>query len=860
MPDPTPGHYDRDFTPPHTIGKNLEPIVRDLRSDEGDPRTKIQRTAQVLAGSIEDTTMPSSDSPQAFTLKRVVIGAMYSPDQATYLLEPPPHMRESSGVGMMYIKRSAIDRLSTIVLLDTSRAGVDPYSTHASSSGRHITTPGEVQQKKIVDDTRKLVSAIVEHGIKKDPESFTVTTEGKTSPAFLETLPFTAPLVTSQPQLPEVNREYVRPLDRARRLGVKGFLGKELADRYGEEKYIPEGVATAVQTGFEESTLPEASDESYRLAEIALSARDTNPRYLTPSYELIPPDGSDLPHIQIGNNAVTIIEGKNRKAISSLTYPAPTDADLSRILDAYEAIQSRGVATTADTALQIALNMKAGGGEEALDGIAQRLPRTASMVDAEARASLLSEREDQIAEAKRAREREDAERRATWIRGMRDEENRQIGPFPFLQSDINGLAGYTNEDGEQIPGSLLTEPLDEELLRTIQGLGFRTLAEDIRERGPNLAVSDARRFLTEGLINLAGSAKNRLLFAAPDGFSLERGTPPIEPDPYGGPTRGVGTLRVEETDQEGNIPLAVDGLFVDIKIAPTDPDIHIRKVKRFQKKGAAAGDFTDTLDDSPTKLTEDYELGEDDKNDFRPTFEISLTEWTPGPNGGEEEYRVWRVNDGILVQCANSDIPTFYKRDMIATGRVQVYRKPVIYLYPPKPTSVTVELDYKGKLTNTYPRINGNSWHVTAHPDGTLQSNGKRYKYLFWDGVNNAINWDWLEGFCVHRDEIESFLEEKIEKFGLNFAEAQDFITYWAPLIKQNEWSLISFQTGKYEELAKLTITPQPDTLIRLFMVFKKIPERYKIPAQEFQTIVRKGFTVVEWGGTNVDEQVCKIQ
>mgnify|MGYP000096168363 FL=1 len=46
--------------------------------------------------------------------------------------------------------------------------------------------------------------------------------------------------------------------------------------------------------------------------------------------------------------------------------------------------------------------------------------------------------------------------------------------------------------------------------------------------------------------------------------------------------------------------------------------------------------------------------------------------------------------------------------------------KPVIYLYPEAETDVTVTLDYDGELTCVYPVMNGNSWMVTASPDGTL--------------------------------------------------------------------------------------------------------------------------------------------
>jgi hypothetical protein len=46
--------------------------------------------------------------------------------------------------------------------------------------------------------------------------------------------------------------------------------------------------------------------------------------------------------------------------------------------------------------------------------------------------------------------------------------------------------------------------------------------------------------------------------------------------------------------------------------------------------------------------------------------------------------------------------------------------KPVIYLYPTTAQTVSVQLDYKGKLTCTYPEYAG-EWKVKAQPDGIFQ-------------------------------------------------------------------------------------------------------------------------------------------
>lgn len=188
------------------------------------------------------------------------------------------------------------------------------------------------------------------------------------------------------------------------------------------------------------------------------------------------------------------------------------------------------------------------------------------------------------------------------------------------------------------------------------------------------------------------------------------------------------------------------------------------------------------------------------------------------------------------------NLPYDWGREEVAT------EKPVIYLYPEEPTEVSVVLDYEGTLTCTYPKYE-NRWTVTAHPDGTLvDAQGKVYNYLYWEGLDNKQS-DFSQGFCVSGEETAAFLEVALEKLGLNRREANEFIIYWLPMMEKNPYNVISFQTAAYTELAKLHITPAPDTLIRVFMSWYGTEEPVSIPAQELTAPERHGFTVVEWGG-----------
>ena len=70
--------------------------------------------------------------------------------------------------------------------------------------------------------------------------------------------------------------------------------------------------------------------------------------------------------------------------------------------------------------------------------------------------------------------------------------------------------------------------------------------------------------------------------------------------------------------------------------------------------------------------------------------------------------------------------------------------------------------------------------------------------------------------------------------------------------MEQNPYNIISFQTDTYTDAAKLQINPAPDTVIRVFMTFKAADGMIRLLPQKLTAPEREGFTVVEWGGTEV--------
>jgi len=177
--------------------------------------------------------------------------------------------------------------------------------------------------------------------------------------------------------------------------------------------------------------------------------------------------------------------------------------------------------------------------------------------------------------------------------------------------------------------------------------------------------------------------------------------------------------------------------------------------------------------------------------------------------------------------------------------------KPVIYLYPTEPTEVSVILGYDGTLDYTYPAYNG-GWQVTAHPDGTLfDADGREYSYLFWEGHGPA-EYDFTRGFCVRGGDTVAFLQSTLAQIGLTPREYNEFIVYWLPKMQNNPYNIIAFQGASYTDRAPLYITPAPDSMLRVFMAFYASDKPVNIAPQEFEPFERVGFTVVEWGGSEV--------
>ena len=166
---------------------------------------------------------------------------------------------------------------------------------------------------------------------------------------------------------------------------------------------------------------------------------------------------------------------------------------------------------------------------------------------------------------------------------------------------------------------------------------------------------------------------------------------------------------------------------------------------------------------------------------------------------------------------------------------------------------ITVKLLNEDKLSVSYPKYE-NYWDVHAYPNGKLIDNKtNREQYgLYWEGNNHYSNIT-NEGFIVKGEDTIKFLEEKLEILGLNERESDEFIIYWLPKLEKNKYNYIRFETKEeIDNYMGIEVNPKPDTIIRVNMDYKGLNHMINIKEQELEKVTRKGYTLVEWGGSEI--------
>lgn len=268
------------------------------------------------------------------------------------------------------------------------------------------------------------------------------------------------------------------------------------------------------------------------------------------------------------------------------------------------------------------------------------------------------------------------------------------------------------------------------------------------------------------------------------------------------------------------------------------------------------------IDEYKIYLLEKNEVNANGKlilNSIKSDFEIYLSK------NELKRYKFFEFKGGFFTKIIeinpklNDSLKVIVKKE-----KEYIIAKPAIYLYPKKTEEITIINNFKGKILNTYPSYN-EKWKVIAESNGTLTNieDNKKYEYLFWDGIYNfpEEQFYFKEGFYVKKENIITFLQEKLEFIGLNNKEINDFIVYWLPELAKNEISFIHFEINKnIGNSSILEVSPIPDTTIRLFMEFTKVEKENlkKLKEQQLPSFKRNGFVLIEWGGIEVDSNFIK--
>ena len=83
--------------------------------------------------------------------------------------------------------------------------------------------------------------------------------------------------------------------------------------------------------------------------------------------------------------------------------------------------------------------------------------------------------------------------------------------------------------------------------------------------------------------------------------------------------------------------------------------------------------------------------------------------------------------------------------------------------------------------------------------------------------------------------------------------EAEEFIIYWLPKMENNNYNYIRFETiEEQNQIMPLKIEPKPKCLIRIMMDWKPLDNKIEVKEQILKTPKREGYTVVEWGGSEL--------
>lgn len=265
--------------------------------------------------------------------------------------------------------------------------------------------------------------------------------------------------------------------------------------------------------------------------------------------------------------------------------------------------------------------------------------------------------------------------------------------------------------------------------------------------------------------------------------------------------------------------------------------------------GGAGGSFPLILDDA--SLATKTEVGSSSGNKV---YTVATTSTLA--DFAYEVYKMDEMGTKVAKEAMMSDLGLLVLQD--GYGNWEAYMndkympqvecgKPVIYLYPEKPTEVSVKVG--ADITKSDPEY-GTGWKVLASPSGTLNTKFGIRNSLFWEGTGWGVYPAVTSGTVVESSQVAATISSQMKSIGLNDKEIADFNEFWLPKMPATPYTRLTWlTTEQMDTLAPLAVSPKPDTSIRVFLDFEGLNSKISIIPQILPHYERKGFTLVEWGG-----------
>ncbi|MFA5270620.1 MAG: hypothetical protein WC400_03380 [Patescibacteria group bacterium] len=294
----------------------------------------------------------------------------------------------------------------------------------------------------------------------------------------------------------------------------------------------------------------------------------------------------------------------------------------------------------------------------------------------------------------------------------------------------------------------------------------------------------------------------------------------------------------ENDGNDDEYAMATVGGCGDVDFAAVMPDSLMSKLQTIGKTSEyGAGGDSDPI----------YGFKDNNEQAIKDLY-ITYTEWNQAMGSKMMTYQQFLATHPLFFwEDPFGRIIKFTRKDILPAAECG---KPVIYLYPERTTRVSVKVSPVGGFSFTDPEY-GTGWDVIAEPSGVLteMKSQKKYPYLFWEGRGGLYQAP-AKGWVVKQAEVSSFLDDKLAQLGLNAKETDDFKEFWLPRMQGAPYYFVGFWgTATMNQLAPLSITPKPDTVVRILMDFKPLQQPIDVTAPTIKTPERHGFTVIEWGG-----------